>query len=453
MIEDLNENINNVKVSIIVPVYNAESFLRRCLDSLVNQTLKEIEIIAIDDGSTDNSYQILLEYAQKDTRIKIISQENAGPSKARNIGLEKAKGDYISFVDSDDWVDENFLEKLYNSAKNNNSDISIATIIRKRKNSQKYRVHYIKEEIYETLEDKINICNIPTCCYVFSKLYKRELIKDVEFCVGRYFEDVLWIPEIVKKANKIVTVSNTNYYYRVNNNSIVKKLPSAKKQEDSYFAKKYIIKFFRRNNLTLSKKYKNLTKKIYYIWKLPFLKLKVKDFNYTWYLFGIIPIFKYRDFDSHYIFKIFNIRISIKHKSVFNYKPVENYGLSLSDDINPKLIVSLTSHPPRIRTTVVTLNTLLRQTLKPNKLILWLAESQFPKKEKDLPKDLLELRDLGLEIRWCEDFKSYKKLIPALKEFPNDIIITADDDLYYEEDWLESLYQAYQQDRSRSASS
>ena len=437
----------NPKVSVIVPVYNVERYLRRCLDSLVNQTLEEIEIILINDGSTDGSLSILEEYALKDSRIRVINQENQKQGAARNNGLKVAQGEYVGFVDSDDWVDEDFLEKLYNSAKNNDADISVATIIRKREYVQKYRVYYTEEKVYETLKDKIEICNIPKCCYVWNKLYKKELLIGFDFTVDRYFEDVLWLLEIIKKANKIVTVPNSNYYYWVNNNSTVKKLPSAKKQEDSYFAKKYVIKFFRRNNLELIDNYKNVTKKIRYILNIPFLKLKERDFYYTWYLFGFIPIFRYRDFDSHYIFKIFNIRISIKHKSIFNYKPAKNYGLSLNDNINPRLIVSLTSHPPRIKTAVVTINTLLRQTLKPNKLILWLAESQFPKKEKDLPKELLELRDLGLEIRWCEDFKSYKKLIPALKEFPNDIIITADDDLYYEEDWLESLYQAYQQDK------
>ena len=110
---------------------------------------------------------------------------------------------------------------------------------------------------------------------------------------------------------------------------------------------------------------------------------------------------------------------------------------------NPQLIVSLTTFPARINTVHKTINTLLQQTVKPDKLILWLAKEQFANKEDDLPQNLLKLKDFGLEIKWCEDLRSYKKLVPTLREFPNDIIVTADDDLYYQKDWLESLYNAY----------
>ena len=98
------------KVSIIVPVYNIEKYLAKCLDSLINQTLEDIEIICVNDGSTDNSAEILNEYAQKDCRIKIINQDNAGLSAARNTGINAANGEYIGYVDSDDWIDLNFTK-------------------------------------------------------------------------------------------------------------------------------------------------------------------------------------------------------------------------------------------------------------------------------------------------------------------------------------------------------
>lgn len=131
-----------VKVSIIVPVYNVEKFLEKCLDSLVNQTLHDIEIICINDGSTDKSLEILKSFANKDKRITVIDKQNEGPSVARNVGLEKAQGEYIGFVDSDDWVDLDFYEKLYNSAINNGADISTASIIRWRKHNTKYKIKY-----------------------------------------------------------------------------------------------------------------------------------------------------------------------------------------------------------------------------------------------------------------------------------------------------------------------
>jgi len=153
-------------------------------------------------------------------------------------------------------------------------------------------------------------------------------------------------------------------------------------------------------------------------------------------------IFSVKNFDGHCIINIFGIKIAIKNKAKFDYKPAMEYGITREKRAT-QIIVSLTSFPARIKTTHLAINTLLRQTFKPDRIILWLAEEQFINKEADLPKEILDLKDFGLELRWTQDIKSYKKLIPALKEFPQDIIVTADDDIYYEEDWLESIYKKY----------
>lgn len=453
------------KVSIIVPAYNVADYIYYCLKSLINQTLKEIEIIVIDDGSTDSTSSIIATFAQYDSRIVHIRQENQGLSGARNSGLEIANGDYIGFVDSDDWISLDFFEKLYNSSTKNCADISVATAIRKRKHSEKYRVHYQKEEVFKTLEDKIRVCDIPRCCYVWNKLYKRELIINKRFKLGVYFEDVLWTPQVLKESNKIVTTPDATYYYRVNANSIVK-TSNPKKQTDNYNAKKEILKFFDANNLTLSKKERTLTKKVCYLGKLPIIKIKEYMNTETYLLFGALPIYKsknknkenkvlknskknffyFKDLDGHYIIQLLClISIKIKHKPNFKYREATEYGLT-TEKRNVKLIVSLTSFPQRIGSIHKTINTILDQTVKPDEVILWLAEKQFPNKEMDLPKELLKLRDLGLTIDWCEDLRSYKKLIPTLRKYPNDIIVTADDDVYYQEDWLESLYNSYLKD-------
>ena len=112
------------KISVIIPVYNCEKFIEKCLQSLVNQTLTDIEIILVNDGSTDNSQKIIEKFS--DTRIKLINKKNGGQSSARNVGLDVANGEYIGFIDSDDWVDSDFFEKLYNTAKKYNADISIS---------------------------------------------------------------------------------------------------------------------------------------------------------------------------------------------------------------------------------------------------------------------------------------------------------------------------------------
>ena len=279
------------KISVIVPVYNVETYLRECLDSLINQTFQELELICVNDGSTDSSLEILEEYASKDSRIKIINQTNQGLSAVRNNGLKLATGEFIAFIDSDDWVDLDYFEKLYSVATKNNCDIAAATIVRKRPKSQKYRVHYTEEKICNTLEEKINACNIPVCCYVWNKLYRSELVKNNFFKEGVYFEDVLWTPEVLKQSNKLVTVPDVNYYYRVTKGSIVK-TNSAKKQNDSYNSKKYIIEFFEKNNLPLSKKARTITKEIKCFCGIPVLKIKEFEGVKIVYLFSFLPILR-----------------------------------------------------------------------------------------------------------------------------------------------------------------
>ena len=147
--------------------------------------------------------------------------------------------------------------------------------------------------------------------------------------------------------------------------------------------------------------------------------------------------------DNHIIIclgKLF--KFSFRCKANFNYKEAIKFGLN-KEYRNPKVIVSLTTYPKRMLPIIKTINTLLNQNIKPDKIILYLTQDEFLNKEKDLPKELIKLTNLGLEIRWCGYMRSYQKLVPALKDFPNDIIVTADDDVLYPQDWLEGLYNAY----------
>lgn len=433
---------NKSIVSIIVPVYNCEAFLEDCLGSLVGQTFTNFEVIVIDDGSTDRSKEIILDYSQKDGRILYLEQENSGPSEARNKGVKAASGQYITFVDADDSVSPDYIEKLYNAIVTENCDISICSVFRSGKGKNKYRLKYNKNKIYSSLEEKIKICDVPNCCYVWGKMYKREVVENLEFKKGVFFEDVLWLPKALKNSGNLATVSDCVYYYRINKNSIVRTIPNKKKQNDSYNSKKFIVKFFRENNLSLPEHERNITKSARYLFGIPVLKLKEKEFTNIWYLFGLIPLLKFTDYNSHYIFKLFNIKIKIRHKETFPYIEAHEKGVT-DTKRSPEIIVSLTSFPARIQYVHRTINTLLRQTVKPDRVILWLAEEEFPDKEESLPENLLKLKNLGFEIRWCKNLLSYKKIVPALQEFPNEIIVTADDDIYYPEDWLESLYNEY----------
>ena len=149
-----------------------------------------------------------------------------------------------------------------------------------------------------------------------------------------------------------------------------------------------------------------------------------------------------RYFDGHIIINLLGVIIRIKHSKPYDCPEVTSLGVTKIKR-EEKVVVSLTSFPERINTVVKTIKTLLNQSMKPDEVILWLAPEQFPNKEADLPKELLDLRQYGLTIDWYKDIRSYKKIIPALKKFPNAVIITTDDDIYYAEDTVESLYKSY----------
>lgn len=219
----------DVKVSVIIPIYNIEKYLPECLESIINQTFKEIEIICVNDGSTDNSLEILKTYAQKDPRIKIINQENKGPSFARNNGLNNANGDYILFVDSDDWLHKSLVFKTYNNAITNNADIICFDCLNVYNSSivQNRRIPaFIRKnnKILFYFEEHKDIAYIN--CTSWSKLYKKEfLIKNKLKFPEEYklAEDLIFWFELLIKNPKISLLNECLYYYRKRQNSLTQK--------------------------------------------------------------------------------------------------------------------------------------------------------------------------------------------------------------------------------------
>ena len=217
------------KVSIIIPVYNVESYLEECLDSIINQNFKEMEIILVNDGSTDNSGIIAEEYSKRDGRIRIIHQENGGASAARNIGLDLAQGEYIAFIDSDDWVKENSLCILYNEAIRHQADVVMGKTLVYHK-SRKIGIPYrsIPDEIKHTLlsgkECFILLQKAKVFVpMVFNYIYRKSFLDriKVRFEEGIMTEDELWTPIVICQAEKMVVIDIDFYYYRLQECSVM----------------------------------------------------------------------------------------------------------------------------------------------------------------------------------------------------------------------------------------
>lgn len=243
----------NPKISIIVPVYNTEKYLPRCIESLIRQTLKEIEIILVDDGSTDSCPDIIKEYSSIDSRIKILTQNNQKQGAARNRGTEVANGEFIGFVDSDDWIDDDFYQKLYEAASRNNSDIALATNVRIGNGKTKKRLDIQKETLACTLQEKIDLTNQSKNPCPTNKIYRSTMLKNnnITWPEGVYCEDKLFTIEAVYFANSVVSVPNVNYYYfrnpssTVNKNSVEHK---KKKLDDRNSANKAVLDFLKSKN-------------------------------------------------------------------------------------------------------------------------------------------------------------------------------------------------------------
>ena len=217
-----------IKVSVIIPVYKVAKFLPKCLESLCAQTLKDIEIICVDDGAPDESPAILDDWAEKDKRIHVIHQKNQGVSAARNTGLEKAKGLYVAFVDADDWVDEHYCERLYQQAIKKKADIACGFAVywkwKNKKSSSKFvnaLTYLYPERVLETpLEKQGVVCS----CAVWGKIYRRDFILNgsLSFPKKIPYEDLYFNFLAVALAGKIALVPKAYYYYRQTPNSFSK---------------------------------------------------------------------------------------------------------------------------------------------------------------------------------------------------------------------------------------
>jgi len=210
------------KISIIVPVYNVEKYIHRCIDSILHQTFKDFELILVDDGSLDNSGKICDEYAKEDDRIKVIHKENGGLSDARNVGLDIAQGEYIAFVDSDDWIEKDMYSILYENIRKYNADISICKMRKIFDSTVDNNITtnnciiLNNEEAFDCLFN-----NKYYASHACDKLYKKSLFDGIRYPVGKLYEDMFTTYRLFEKANKVVFSDYIGYNYFQRKDGIV----------------------------------------------------------------------------------------------------------------------------------------------------------------------------------------------------------------------------------------
>lgn len=237
---------NEELISIIIPVYNVEKYLEKCINTIINQTYINIEVILVNDGSTDKSLNICNEFKEKDKRIKIINKKNGGLSDARNAGIKNAHGKYICFIDSDDYIHEKYVEELYNLIVKNNSQIAVCNFERVDEEGRCLSTNNIIAEVIsgkKTIEKLSNKEFAPVGVVVWNKLYDINLFENIKYPIGKIHEDAFVIYKLYYLAEKVAITSKSLYYYRKVPTSIMNKKFNLKRL-DILQALEERVKFF-----------------------------------------------------------------------------------------------------------------------------------------------------------------------------------------------------------------
>lgn len=291
-------NAENIKISVIMPIYNAYDYLRPAMDSVLGQTLTDIEFICVDDGSTDNSLSILKEYQQSDERVRILTENNAGPSIARNKGLLRARGKYVIFLDADDFFDVTLLEKLYNLAEEHNLDMAVCKfdIYNNRKSTFEDNIRSDHGEIFDesgvvSKSDYPDVILSCTTGYIWNKLFRREFLVQKELTFDndlRVFEDTHFIVNALSLADRVGKCYERLIHHRVYSNQPRNKLFRKYYRQVPVVYDK-IKEFLRAHGMLtpLSQSYLNLsTSRCYKIYNVLWLDAKEEFWNMLHYTYA-----------------------------------------------------------------------------------------------------------------------------------------------------------------------
>lgn len=439
------------KVSVVMSVYNGEKYLRETLDTVVNQTLKEIEIILVCNGSTDETLAIMEEYAAEDNRILVFPKEYAEAGAGRNYGLVRAKGKYVIFLDGDDLAEPELLKKTYELAEKHQAEMVVFGFMKFMPDNSMWRANIpIMADVPdkavfsgEELKDSFRAFGGEP----WTKLFNRQFLleHDIKFLDMTTFEDVYLNCIAIASAQRICVLNEPLIRYRI----LIGATTNIERMERNFSAGLPIVKswlqehgkwdHFERDFVNCA-----IESILYFLW--PKMDDEQKRISFNRLHDGLLHELAITDRPITY----FNKPVCwfetqrIVNISYDEYLAVTALGCSTVKH-EPELIVSLTSYPKRIGFVYKAIRTILAQSEKADRILLWLSEEEFPGREQDLPGKLLELRQYGLSIEWyTDDIGPYKKLIPTIRKYPHAVIATADDDVLYPTDWLKILWDSYQ---------
>ena len=424
------EEPNNLPlVSFIIPFYNAANFISECLDSLINQTITNIEILCINDASTDCSLKIVESYQAKDKRVRVFSnQYNKGAGGARNVGLEHANGTYIWFIDSDDFIDKNSIERLLPYLKKKKLDLlafeatAFKEVDGKRISISEGSIsrNWPKNQILRIPED---INTIPDTIEGSSVTYiaRKSFVNQYRFRENVVFEDADFQFKLFTSASTMMVIDYKPYHRRITNGSTTGSNASGLNKNCIYgrLIAAYNITFYIMEN------------NINYIYAIKWLK-KWSKWAVSLYLNDCTI--------SNY--KIDNIVLFLqKQLKLFSLNEMGEYRSKLL----PPIVVSLTTIPNRIDSVHYVIQSLINQSVSADEIQLYLSNEEFPQNIDSLPAKLKSLAKINpkLKIKYCDNLKPHKKYYYAMKENPNSIIITVDDDIFYDNRLLADLISGY----------
>lgn len=245
--------MDNIKVSVVVPIYNVEKYLEQCLNSIIDQDFKEYEVILVNDGSTDSSGEIAKRFAEKYDFVKLLDKNNAGLGAARNTAIKYISGKYVVFIDSDDYISETYIRDLYELVSKSDSDIGICAyekVYDGKGSSQIINLEFDCEKVYSNVETLKLLFTRKIRCYAWDKIYKTSLFREnnIEYLEGKLYEDILASVKLISKSKKISFINSPLYKYRIREGNITS-IKSEESITDLNYSIDAVNKYLRESNL------------------------------------------------------------------------------------------------------------------------------------------------------------------------------------------------------------